>query len=306
MALEPGRYHLEVSAEGFNTEKRWVTLSSGEEGEVSIRLTVVRVERPKPVVTAPVVERKKSNSLGMAFVYIPPGSFTMGSPSGESERGSDETQHRVTLTRGYYMQTTEVTQGQWRKVMGSNPSRFKNCGSNCPVEKVSWEDCQKFIRKLNGLEGTSKYRLPTEAEWEYAARAGTDTPFSFGRCLSTDQANYVGNYPYSGCSKGEYRNSPVAVGGLSPNAWGLYDMHGNVLEWCQDWYGGYLSGSVTDTVGPNSGLGRVLRGGGWLGSAGDCRSADRHGGSPGNRYDYLGFRLAFFAAHRAPSGRLAR
>ncbi|MEA2013891.1 MAG: formylglycine-generating enzyme family protein, partial [Thermodesulfobacteriota bacterium] len=187
--------------------------------------------------------------------------------------------------------TTEVTQGQWRKIMGNNPSRFK--GDNRPVEKVSWNDCQKFIRKLNRKEGTSKYRLPTEAEWEYACRAGTMTPFYTGDCISTDQANYDGNYPMPGCSKGRDREKTVDVASFSPNKWGLYDMHGNVWEWCEDRYGYYPSGHVTDPEGPSGGSHRVYRGGGW--SYGDryCRSAFRNGGRPGYGYGDggLGLRL---------------
>jgi formylglycine-generating enzyme required for sulfatase activity len=169
----------------------------------------------------------------------------------------------VTLTKGFYMQSTEVTQGQWKAVMGNNPSYFKNCGDDCPVEQVSWNDVQEFIRKLNRREGGNKYRLPTESEWEYVARAGTDIPFAFGRCLSTDQANYDGNYPLSECSKGEYRQRTISVASFKPNSWGLYDMHGNVWEWCQDWYGDYPSGSATDPSGSSGGSYRVLRGGGW-------------------------------------------
>ena len=204
------------------------------------------------------------NDLGMEFVYIPPGSFSMGSPSSEPKRDGDEKQHRVTLTKSFYLQTTEVNQGQWEAVMGNNPSRFKDCGRNCPVERVSWNDIQEFIKKLNAREGANIYRLPTEAEWEYAARAGTTTPFSFGSCLSTDQANYNGNYPMPGCSKGRYREMTVPVASFSPNAWGLYDMHGNVWEWCQDWFGDYPSGAVTDPAGAKSGSVRVLRGGSWI------------------------------------------
>ena len=223
-----------------------------------------------------------TNSLGQAFVYIKPGTFWMGSPSDEPKRDSDETRHKVTLTKGFYLQTTEVTQGQWERVMGSNPSYFKNCGADCPVENVSWEDIQEFIRKLNREEG-KKYRLPTEAEWEYACRAGTETPFSFGKCLSTDQANYDGNYPMPGCGKGAYREKPAPVKSFAPNAWGLYDMHGNVWEWCEDWKGDYPSGAVTDPEGPSNGSVRVLRGGSWSNYAGNCRSANRRGGAPGRR-----------------------
>ena len=308
MALAPGRYHVEVSAEGFKTETRWVTLAAGEEGKVSIGLTAVPIvvpeppkPKPKPV---PAVRGVFTNNLGMKFVYIKPGSFMMGSSLSPSEVASryggkekyykdEHPQHRVILTKGFYLQTTEVTQRQWERVMGGNPSIFKNYGSGCPVENVSWEDCRKFIQKLNRMEGNGKYRLPTEAEWEYAARAGSKTPFYTGDCLSTGQANYDGNYPGNACGKGEYRKKPLVVGSFAPNAWGLYDMYGNVWEWCQDWYGDYPSGSVTDPQGPNSGSGRVVRGGSWYDRAGSCRSAIRNRNSPGNRRNYLGFRLAF-------------
>ncbi|MFH1885419.1 MAG: formylglycine-generating enzyme family protein [Pseudomonadota bacterium] len=232
-----------------------------------------------------------TNSLGMKFVWCPPGTFTMGSPSSEPGRYDDEPQHQVTLPRGFYMQTTEVTQGQWEKVMGNNPSYFQDCGADCPLANVSWDDAQGFIRKLNQMEGET-YSLPTEAQWEYAARAGTNTAFYTGRCLSTDQANYDGNYPLLGCPKGQDRKTTVPVASFFPNAWGLYDMHGNVYEWCLDWYGNYPSGIVTDPTGPSSGSSHVIRGGGWLHYATNCRSACRSLQSPGHRNDLLGFRLS--------------
>ncbi|MDI6687990.1 MAG: formylglycine-generating enzyme family protein [Desulfobacterales bacterium] len=229
-------------------------------------------------------------SINYKMVYILPGTFMMVSPSNEPERDSDERQHEVTLTKGFYMGVTEVTQGQWKAIMGNNPSRFK--GDNLPVEQVSWNDCQEFIRNLNRQEGGDKYRLPTEAEWEYACRAGTTTPFYTGNCISTDQANYNGNFPMPGCSKGRYREKTIDVASFSPNAWGLYDMHGNVWEWCQNWYGDYPSGNVTDPEGPSNGSYRVDRGGSWLNDAGDCRSADRGSSTPGFGYGSLGYRLA--------------
>jgi formylglycine-generating enzyme required for sulfatase activity len=216
--------------------------------------------------------KRITNSLGMEFVYIEPGEFMMGSPEDEPGRSKNETQHRVTLTKGFYMQTTQVTQGQWKAVMGNNPSRFKDGGDNCPLEKVSWDDTQAFIKKVNQLEKTDRYRLPTEAEWEYACRAGTTKFFFFGNCLSTDQANYNGNYPLEGCPKGEYREKTVPVASFDPNAWGLYDMHGNVYEWCQDWYGDYPTETVTDPAGP--GRARTESFGAAAGSA-SLRTADR-------------------------------
>jgi len=236
-------------------------------------------------------EREFTNSIGMKFILIPAGSFIMGSPSNEPSRSSDETQHQVTISKLFYMQTTAVTQGQWQKIMGSNLSHFKNCGDDCPVELVSWDDAQDFIGKLNRQERTDKYRLPTEAEWEYAAWAGTITPFSTGNCLSTDQANYDGNYPLSGCPKGENRQKTVRVASFAPNALGLYDMHGNVRQWCLDWYGNYSSDSVTDPTGPSSGSYRVNRGGSWNYSANLCRSAYRYNIRPDYRDYGLGFRL---------------
>ena len=230
--------------------------------------------------------------LGMQFVYIKPGSFMMGSPLLEQSGDSSERQHRVTLTAGFYMQTTEVTQGQWRAVMGSNPSHFKNCGDNCPVESVSWNDVQAFIRKLNEKGGTGRYRLPTEAEWEYAARAGSTTAFANGG-ITEFLCGYDPNLAAMGwyCGNAKKKTQPVAR--KQPNAWGLYDMHGNVSEWCQDWYGDYPAGSVTDPTGPSSGADRVHRGGGWFSGALYCRSAFHVGVEPGHSSLLLGFRLAF-------------
>ena len=232
-----------------------------------------------------------TNSVGMKFVWIPPGSFMMGSPDEEPRRDPEETLHRVTLTKGFFVQETEVTQGQWQAVMENNPSEFKNCGENCPVENVSWNDVQAFIWRLNQKEGAGLYRLPTEAEWEYVCRAGTGRPFSFGYCLGTDQANYEGNYPLTGCAKGEYRRKPLPVASLSPNPWRIFDLHGNVSEWCQDKYGKYSSHPVSDPVGPGDGSFFVIRGGGWRNGARLCRSAVRSKGPPEVRSDMVGFRL---------------
>jgi len=221
-----------------------------------------------------------TNSIGMTFVRIPAGSFMMGNPSSESGRYFEETPHRVTLTKPFYMQTTEVTQGQWKAVMGSNPSHFSDCGDNCPVEQVSWNDCQEFLRKLNQREGNGTYRLPTEAEWEYACRAGTTGPYY----TDLDRAGW-----YDGNSGN--RTHPVAQ--KTPNAWGLYDMHGNVWEWCQDWHEDYPGGSVTNPEGPSSGAYRVIRGGSWHSIARSCRSAFRSFLTPDLRGSYFGFRVAW-------------
>jgi sulfatase modifying factor 1 len=232
------------------------------------------------------------NSIGMKFVLLPPGKFVMGSAPHEIGQDSDEQpQHLVRISKPFYMQTTEVTQDQWVAVTGRNPSFFKTCGGDCPVEQVSWDDCQRFIRKLNEREKTDRYRLPTEAEWEYACRAGTTTPFAFGDTLATEHANYDGNYPYSLSSLGVYRRKTVAVGSFAPNAWGLRDMHGNVWEWCQDWYGSYEPQAVTDPTGPVSGSCKVIRGGGWNYFGRMCRSSFRSNNVPSFAHASVGFRL---------------
>jgi formylglycine-generating enzyme required for sulfatase activity len=231
-----------------------------------------------------------SNSVGMHFVYIPSGSYLMGSPPDEVGRTIDEEQHKVTLTNGYYVQTTEVTQKQWKAVMGELPRYIRICSEECPVERISWEDAQTFIRKLNKLEGVDYYRLPTEAEWEYAARAGSITAFANGEI--TDAAcgdptlSEIGWY--CGNSK-SYPHHPVAQ--KAPNSWGIYDMHGSVWEWCADWYSSYPQGSVTDPRGPSDGRERVIRGGGLGDNARSCRSANRLSHESDIIIDNIGMRL---------------
>ncbi len=231
--------------------------------------------------------------------WIAPGEFLMGSPENEPERYSDETQHPVILTRGYWLADTVCTQALWRAVMGSNPSNFK--GDDRPVEQVSWEDAQYFIERLNGRIPGNTFRLPTEAEWEYACRAGTTGPFWFGDQITTDQVNYDGNRPYAGSPKGQDRGETVNVKDLPCNGWGLYQMHGNVWEWCQDWLGGYDLDTIVDPAGPAEGSGRVLRGGGWVNDGGHVRSAYRLAYVPGLRYGYCGFRLARGQASGQPA-----
>jgi len=239
--------------------------------------------------------KKITNTIGMDFVFIPPNEFILGSPLTEPGRRPDETLHIVVFSKGYYIQTTEVTQGQWKKVMGNNPSYHHDCGDNCPVENVSWEDAQHFIAKLNILDGHHQYRLPTEAEWEFACRAGTRTPFSYGQCLSTDQANYSDqneNTQLKGCPCSHIkRGKMIPVASLEPNPWGIYDMHGNVWEWCQDWMGEYPSGVSVDPKGPLTGEKRIYRGGGQNERASYCRSALRGQYRPYRRSGSLGFRL---------------
>jgi formylglycine-generating enzyme required for sulfatase activity len=188
------------------------------------------------------------------------------------------------------MQTTEVTQGQWKAVMGSNPSYFKSCGDDCPVEQVSFEDVQEFIQRLNQKEGTNKYRLPTEAEWEYASRAGSETAFANGHISELD-CGYDANLDAMGWYCGNAAKTTHRVAQKKANHWGVYDMHGNVWEWCQDRKGDYPLGHVIDPKGLSSGSYRVSRGGSFGGNAGSCRAANRNGESPGNQVGNLGFRL---------------
>jgi hypothetical protein len=222
--------------------------------------------------------------------WIVPGEFLMGSPESEAERLDSETQHRVILTQGYWLADTACTQALWQAVLGDNPSGFK--GEDRPVENVSWDDAQRFIARLNELAPGGGFRLPTEAEWEYACRAGMTTAFWFGDQITPEQVNYDGNYPYAGGPKGQYREQTVAVKALPCNGWGLYQMHGNVWEWCQDWFGDYPAETVVDPAGPAGGVRRVLRGGSWISSGGIVRSAHRHAYDPGNRLVNGGFRLA--------------
>ena len=230
----------------------------------------------------------------MEFASIPAGKFLMGSPKTEKERDPDETQHEVTLTQGFRMGVHEVTQAQYEQVMGKNPSFSK--GATLPVEQVSYDDALAFCKKLSDLPAEKaagrKYRLPTEAEWEYCCRAGTSTPFHFGNELNGTQANCDGTTPYGTTKKGPFLRKTTPVGSYPPNAWGLYDMHGNVWEWCQDWYGDYPKQSVTDSRGPEVGSLRVLRGGSWFNEAAICRSVFRDGDGPSGRDGRNGFRLA--------------
>ena len=237
--------------------------------------------------------------LGLELLPIPAGEFLMGSPEDEEYRRDDETQHLVKISRPYWLGKYPVTQEQWEKTMGENPSACKDAGKDAPVEKVSWEDAMAFCGKLNEREGQAgrlpegyKYSLPTEAQWEYACRAGTTTVFVFGDTLSSHQANFNGGKPYGDAEIGPYLDTTSAVGNYPPNTWGLYDMHGNVWEWCYDWCGKYGTGVVTDPIGPSSGSSRVLRGGSWHSLGKYCRSAYRLRGDPGFRSSILGFRLS--------------
>ncbi|MFM7115641.1 MAG: formylglycine-generating enzyme family protein, partial [Planctomycetota bacterium] len=217
-----------------------------------------------------------TNSIGMKLVLIPKGTFMMGSPESEEGRDADEVQHEVTLSNDFFLGVTEVTQAQYQKVMGENPSNFQGYSvngdrSNHPVERISWEDAIAFCKVLSELAEEKKagrvYRLPTEAEWEYASRAGSNTEFSFG-----DEAEALSQHGWFDTNSNS-QTHPVES--KKPNAFGLFDMYGNVNEWCSDWYGDYPKGAVSDPPGSTKGSRRVARGGSWLDKAEDCRSADR-------------------------------
>ncbi|MBU0484293.1 MAG: formylglycine-generating enzyme family protein [Proteobacteria bacterium] len=200
-------------------------------------------------------------------------------------------QHKVCL-KGFWMGRFEVTRGQWQKVMKEDPSPYEG-GKQFPVAKISWDDANLFIRALNAKNNEMKFRLPTEAEWEYAARGGTDTPFAFGRTINTNQANYNGMYIFGEGQVGLYREKPTKVGTFEPNNFGLHDMHGNVWEWCSDIYheGYYKRSPETDPTGPALGPMRVLRGGSWFVTPRSTRSANRNGIEPDAAVDDYGFRL---------------
>ena len=234
-----------------------------------------------------------TNSIGMKLVLITKGTFMMGSPESEEGRKENETQHEVTISKDYYLGVTEVTQGQYERVMGTNPSYFqkrvirKSDSSMYPVEGVSWEDAVEFCKKLSDLPEEKKtgrvYRLPTEAEWEYACRAGSKTAFSFG-----ESSKSLGDYAWFGENS---NGQTYPVGEKKAGSWGLYDMHGNVWEWCSDRYGEYPKGEVSDPSGPKEGSSRVLRGGGFSLEAAVCRSAFRIS-APSIRGYNDGFRVA--------------
>ena len=240
------------------------------------------------------------DGVKLELALIPAGKFMMGSPATEEYRQSNEDpQHEATLSRAFYMGKNLVTQEQYKKVVGSNPANFR--APQNPVEVVAWDDAQEFCKKLSALSGKT-IRLPTEAEWEYSCRAGSTTAFCFGdddKQLA-DYAWYGSNPAVEGCPPGNSNNVSHPVGGKKPNAWGLYDMHSNLWEWCQDWYGKYLPGSMTDPQGPAQGTERIVRGGSWYGNSGNCRSAYRLRYIPTRRGGNVGFRVVAVAAPAAP------
>jgi formylglycine-generating enzyme required for sulfatase activity len=278
------------------------------------------------VVTALVVSwdelRQAPTAAQPKFVWVSSGEFDMGSPTSERGRFDNETLHKVTLTRPFFLQTTEVTQGQWAVVMGNSPSAFPECGPECPQENVSWWEALEYLNRRSVSEGFEKcyeltgclgipgsnfrcqsvafkgltcdgYRLPTEAEWEYAARASTDTMLPQGdltqdQCSPKDpKLDPAGWY----CGNAERKTHPI--GQKTPNTWGLYDMAGNVTEWVWDWhFGDYGAAAATDPLGPDYGPGRAYRGCNWSSPPKDCRAANRGYSEPESRHSHLGFRAA--------------
>lgn len=306
----PGSFHTLLSASKLEGNQGWqvlrnVTLDGA--GHLTVQLS-------------PTVEGSRfyKRFAPEGLVGIPPGTFVMGSPPSEKERISNETQHTVILTKGYWMGQREVTQGEYLSVMGYNPSYFRK-GVDAyshgtggivtndlrhPVEQVSWIDATNYCGKLTQRDRAAglipadyAYRLPTEAEWEYACRGGTTSAFSFGTAIRQGMENFDALYEYDSAIGTQDKPNNVLIGrtieggSYAPNALGLYDMHGNVWEWCSDWYRGYPTGVVTDPVGPTSGGNRVLRGGGWSSYGGNCRAAHRHLINPDYGYFNVGFRV---------------
>ena len=320
-SASPVQSHLLPPAESKGVRTTSNT-ASGNTG----RTSSASPSRPQPAAPPPHTA-DLTNSIGMKFVRIEPGEFLMGSPAGEEGRGpyegADETQHRVRISKPFMMGAHEVTRGQFGAFVdasghqteaekngwaiawnGAKLDHMKGASwrkhwfeqdDNHPVVCVGWNDVQAFAQWLAKKEGKA-YRLPTEAQWEYACRAGTNTPFHTGPTISTEQANYDGNYTYGQGRKGVYREKTTSVGSFPANPWGLFDMHGNVWEWCNDWYGQYPTGEVTDPAGverPQKDSWRVLRGGSWRSPPRHCRAACRSRNSPVIRLlNCLGFRLA--------------
>jgi formylglycine-generating enzyme required for sulfatase activity len=263
-----------------------------------------------------------TNSIGMKLVLIPAGKFLMGSPADEAEREEGEVQHEVTITRPFYMGMYPVTQREYEQLMGemlkkkpwwrAHFTEAKGGGADHPMENINWERMMDFITKLTALpeeKGAGRvYRLPTEAEWEYACRAGTTTPFYFGSSLTSNEANFNGNFPYGSADKGPYLRKSTKVGSYPPNAYGLYDMHGNVFQWCSDWYDKdyYRKSPKEDPKGPANGVVdtgyknfyRVIRGGSWLDEGRACRAAYRFRAMPSDAYMIVGFRVVCEAPAR--------
>lgn len=279
--LDSGRYRIRVSKKGWRSAFEEVVLFAGETKRLEIRL--------KPLPMPGAVE--KEPVTGMEFVWVPEGCFTMGSPVSELKREQDEGPAQEVCVNGFWMSRFEVTQGQWQKLMNSNPSSFKS-GPNFPVENVSWQDAKAFVQRLSVLKKEYVVGLPTEAEWEYACRAGATTAFSFGQSLTSSQANIR----TQSNSDAMLNGSTVPVGSFAPNRFGIYDMHGNVWELCEDWYDPEfyktLRPKAMNPVADHDKTGKkVLRGGGWFSNAQQARCANRHRAAPDEKTDQIGFRV---------------
>ncbi len=292
--IEPGLSETSVKLKGYKVETEKKTLKPNS--FLAFNFSVKEQKAPEGLI--PITEKTdpvsglplevKTEKFGIEMVLIPAGEFMMG----EKDKHSDEgPQHKVKITREFYLGKYEVTQKQYKAVMGNNPSRFRIAKN--PVENVSWNDAAEFCRKLSRKTG-KEFRLPTEVEWEYACRAGTTTAFHYGNSLSSDKANFDGRYPYGDARRSRYRGWTTRVGSFKPNDWGLYDMHGNVWEWCSDWYDkDYDKRSPgRDPKGPGSGKYPRLRGGSWGTYASDCRSAGPGWSGPPDGSDDSGFRCA--------------
>jgi formylglycine-generating enzyme required for sulfatase activity len=307
--VEPGTHEVKVTKDGFTVFGRKVALSDGESHVLTARLEQERVE---PGLGGQregsrAGEERDDNALKMKFCWCPAGTFRMGSPAGEVGHVHNEGPVEVTLSRGFWIGKTEVTQSQWQKVMGTGLwdqkrkggiGEIRGEGPDHPMYFVTYTEATEFCSKLTASERAAgrppagwDYRLPTDAQWEYACRAGTTTATAFGDRLGSHQANFAGDCPYNGASPGPNHGATVPVGSYTPNAWGVLDMHGNVWEWCRDWYADSLAGGH-DPEGPPSGAVRLNRGGAWCNIGAACRSAGRAGLGPEVRYDFLGFRVA--------------
>ena len=295
------RYVIQ-SVNGSQHEGNYTLVGSNDCGSVTTQATSLVVDGTPTSHTVA--------SIGMDMIFCPPGTFMMGSPASESGRGGDETQHQVTLTNGFYLGKYELTQAQYETIMTGNPEglnakpgSFQNNPSH-PVNSVSWNDAQIFLTRLNQMEQTAgrlpngwKYVLPTEAQWEYACRAGTTTIFSWGNSAASTQANFKGTHPYGGGASGPNLQQTTDVGQYAANPWGFFDMHGNVWEWVSDWKANYPGSAQTNPEGPASGSARVRRGGSWLNDGSSLRSAKRSHDTPSPRH-YLGFRVGFQAVQQ--------
>ena len=284
---------------------RWTPLAAGF---FAVGLWLALRQSAMPADPVPDQPKQISNSLNMKFALIPKGKFLMGSPKKEEHRGDDEDQHEVVITKDFHFGVFEVTQGQYERVMGSNPSCFTPTGAGkakvrakettqSPVESVTWHQAVEFCKKLGELadekEAKRTYRLPTEAEWEYACRAGTTTALHYGDAVGSYSANFNGLSPYGAGGSGPFFRTTRPAGEYPPNQFGLHDMHGNVMEWCQDWYAAdyYKMSSKEDPTGPKTGTEKVTRGGCWANSGKACRSAVRTKLAPDESHYGLGFRV---------------